>query len=125
MDRYDVAVVGARSAGAATAMLLAGAGVDVVVLDRAEFPSDTLSTHAIARGGVVQLARWGLLDQVVQSGAPPIRTVSFHFPGGELVRDVKHSAGVDHLIAPRRHVLDMILLDAAREAGATIETGVC
>jgi len=123
MDGYDVAVVGARCSGAATAMLLAQAGLEVVVLDRAELPSDTVSTHAIARGGVVQLARWGLLDRVVDSGAPPIRAVSFHFPGGELVRDVKPSAGVDHLIAPRRHVLDMILLDAAQRAGATIETG--
>jgi len=124
MGQYDVAVVGARCAGTATAMLLAQAGLEVLVLDRAEFPSDTLSTHAIARGGVVQLARWGLLDRIVGSGAPPIRAVSFFFPGGELVREVKQSAGVDHLVAPRRDVLDMILLDAARDAGATVETGV-
>ena len=70
-------------------------------------PSDTLSTHAISRGGVVQLARWGLLDEVLASGAPPIRTVSFHFPGGELVsRRSRTAAGVDHLVAPRRHILD-------------------
>jgi flavin-dependent dehydrogenase len=105
-------------------MLLAQAGIEVLVLDRAEFPSDTLSTHAIARGGVVQLARWGLLERVVESGAPPIRTVSFHFPEGELVKRLKSSGGVDHVIAPRRHVLDMILLDAAREAGASVRTGV-
>ena len=86
MDEYDVVVVGARCAGAATAMLLAQSGVNVLVVDRAEFPSDTLSTHAIARGGVVQLARWGLLERVAASGAPPIRTVSFSFPGGELAR---------------------------------------
>src|SRR3954468_2350551 len=95
----DVVVVGARCAGAATAMLLAREGVDVVVLDRADFPSDTLSTHAIARGGMVQLARWGLLDEVVASGAPPIRTVTFHLPGEELIKDVRDAAGVDHLLA--------------------------
>ena len=67
---HDVVVVGARSAGAATAMLLARQGHDVALVDRATFPSDTLSTHALSRGGVVQLARWGLLDQVVASGAP-------------------------------------------------------
>jgi flavin-dependent dehydrogenase len=125
MDEYDVVVVGARCAGAATAMLLAQAGVKVAVVDRAEFPSDTLSTHAIARGGVVQLARWGLLDRVLESGAPPIRSVSFKTPDGALVREVKASAGVDHLVAPRRHVLDTIVLDAARQAGATVQTGVC
>ena len=46
---HDVVVVGARAAGAATALLLARLGHDVVLLDRADFPSDTLSTHQIAR----------------------------------------------------------------------------
>ena len=124
-DRRDVVVVGARCAGAATAMLLARQGLDVVVVDRAELPSDTLSTHSISRGGVVQLARWGLLDQVVASGAPPIRSVSFHFPEGRpLVRQIKAGHGVDHLVAPRRHILDAIVLDAAAEAGAEVQTGV-
>ena len=70
---HDVVVVGARSAGAATAMLLAGLGFDVALIDRAHFPSDTLSTHGISRGGVVQLSRWGLLEAVISAGAPPIR----------------------------------------------------
>jgi len=68
LETADVAVVGARCAGAATAMLLARAGHDVVVVDRASFPSDTLSTHAIARGGMVQLYRCDLLDDVLASG---------------------------------------------------------
>src|SRR6187455_3430447 len=71
----DVVVVGARCAGAATAMLLARAGHDVLVLDRASFPSDTISTHVIARSGMVQLHRWGMLDTVVATGAPPVRRV--------------------------------------------------
>jgi 2-polyprenyl-6-methoxyphenol hydroxylase-like FAD-dependent oxidoreductase len=122
---YDVVVVGARCAGAATAMLLARQGHRVAVVDRATFPSDTLSTHAISRGGVVQLARWGLLDQVVDSGAPPIRTVTFRVSEGtELVKTVKDRAGVDLLLAPRRHVLDTILVEAAEEAGATLITGL-
>jgi flavin-dependent dehydrogenase len=121
----EVIVVGARCAGAATAMLLARQGRDVLVMDRAIFPSDTLSTHAIARGGVVQLARWGLLDAVVASGAPPIRNVTFQF-GEDLTlhKAIKESAGVDHLIAPRRHVLDTILVNAAIDAGARFESGV-
>ena len=120
----DVVVVGARCAGAATAMLLAAAGHDVLVVDRTEFPSDTLSTHAIARTGVVQLHRWGLLSDVVESGAPEIRDVMFHIGDTAVTRTIKDRHGVDHLVAPRRHVLDPILQDAARAAGATIRTGV-
>lgn len=122
--RHDVVVVGARCAGAATAMLLARRGHDVTLVDRARFPSDTLSTHAISRGGVVQLRRWGLLDAVLDRGAPPVRTVSFHV-GDEVVRKtVKHRAGVDLLVAPRRHVLDQILVEAAVAAGVQLRTGV-
>ena len=121
---HDVVVVGARVAGAPTAMLLARQGLDVVIVDRAELPSDTLSTHAISRGGVVQLSRWGLLGEVLASGAPPIRSLSFHTHGRSVVKEVKDLAGVDHLLAPRRHVLDAILLRAAEEAGATVQTEV-
>src|SRR6187399_467665 len=74
---HDVVVVGSRAAGAATAMLLAQAGHDVVAVDRAQLPSDTTSTHSLVRGGVVQLSRWGLLDNVLDSGAPPVRSVVF------------------------------------------------
>lgn len=124
-ERHDVVVVGARVAGAATAMLLARRGLDVAVLDRAAFPSDALSTHAIARGGVVQLARWGLLDAVIASGAPKIRRVEFHLPGGETdERVIKARHGIDHLVAPRRHVLDALLQQAAVDAGADLRTGV-
>jgi 2-polyprenyl-6-methoxyphenol hydroxylase-like FAD-dependent oxidoreductase len=86
---HDVVVVGARCAGAATAMLLARHGHDVVVVDRARFPSDTLSTHGILRSGVVQLSRWGLLGDVLASGAPPVRQVSFRVGAAEDVRTVK------------------------------------
>src|SRR5690606_38116283 len=117
-------VVGARAAGADTALLLARMGHDVVVLDRAVFPSDTLSTHAISRSGVVQLDRWGLLDAVLATGAPPIRTVSFHMAGETVTRRIKESAGVDHLVAPRRYALDTVLADAATDAGADVRFGV-
>jgi 2-polyprenyl-6-methoxyphenol hydroxylase-like FAD-dependent oxidoreductase len=122
---HEVVVVGARCAGAATAMLLARQGHDVLVVDRAEFPSDTLSTHALSRGGVVQLARWGLLDDVVATGAPQVRNVSFHIgDDAPISKVIKDRAGVDFLVAPRRYVLDELLLDAARRAGATVRTGV-
>jgi 2-polyprenyl-6-methoxyphenol hydroxylase-like FAD-dependent oxidoreductase len=121
----DVVVVGARCAGAATAMLLARQGLDVLVVDRADLPSDTLSTHALSRGAVVELRRWELLDDVLASGAPKIHEVTFHVGEDEpVVKTVKNRAGVDSLLAPRRYVLDAILLDAAREAGAAVQTGV-
>jgi 2-polyprenyl-6-methoxyphenol hydroxylase-like FAD-dependent oxidoreductase len=121
---HDVVVVGARAAGGATALLLARMGHDVGVLERARFPSDTLSTHSISRSGVVQLARWGLLDQVLVSGAPAIRQVTFNSAGESVTRQVKHHAGVDLLVAPRRHVLDTIVADAAQAAGASVRFGV-
>ena len=122
-DHYDVVVVGARCAGAATAMLLARSGHSVLLLDRARLPSDTLSTHSLARGGVVQLARWGLLDEVLATGAPAIRSVSFQRydeGGGQIRMSVKDRAGVDLLLAPRRQVLDDVLARAAVRAGAEL-----
>jgi 2-polyprenyl-6-methoxyphenol hydroxylase-like FAD-dependent oxidoreductase len=91
-SRHDVAIVGGRVARSATAMLLARLGHDVVVVDQASFPSDTVSTHSIARGGVVQLRRWGLLDGVVDSGTPAIRQVTFQARGESVSRPVKHRA---------------------------------
>ena len=123
-SRHDVVVVGARVAGSATAMLLARLGHDVVVVDQASFPSDTVSTHSIARSGVVQLRRWGLLDEVLDSGAPAIRQVTFNAGGESVSRTIKDKAGVDFLVAPRRYVLDTILAAAAEHAGAEVRPGV-
>jgi 2-polyprenyl-6-methoxyphenol hydroxylase-like FAD-dependent oxidoreductase len=95
-------------------------GHDVALVDRATFPSDTLSTHAISRSGVVQLNRWGLLDAVLASGAPAIRSIGFGTPDGLAERTVKATAGVDLLVAPRRYVLDTLLREAAADAGATL-----
>ena len=105
-------------------MLLAAAGHDVLLLDRKALPSDTLSTHAIARSGVVQLNRWGLLPAVLEAGTPPIRDIAFHGDGTSVTRKVKDRFGVDMLVAPRRHVLDGLLVDAAVAAGARLVTGV-
>ena len=122
--RHDVVVVGARAAGAATALLLARLGHDVVLLDRAVFPADTLSTHQLARTGVVQLQRWGLLQAVLASGAPAIRRVTFTAAGESVTRAIKHKAGVDLLVAPRRYILDTIVAEAAASAGVDIRFGV-
>jgi 2-polyprenyl-6-methoxyphenol hydroxylase-like FAD-dependent oxidoreductase len=117
---HDVVIVGARAAGAATAVLLARAGLDVVVVDRTDYGTDTLSTHALMRGGVLQLQRWGLLDRVVAAGTPPVRRATFRYAGEDVTIQVKPSAGVDALYAPRRTVLDPVLVEAAAHAGADI-----
>jgi flavin-dependent dehydrogenase len=121
---HDVIIIGARCAGAATAMLLARQGLRVLVLDRSRYGSDTISTHALMRGGVVQLHRWGLLDRVVAAGTPPVKTVLFHYSGDVARVSLKPAAGVDALYAPRRNILDPLLADAAAEAGAELQFGV-
>jgi 2-polyprenyl-6-methoxyphenol hydroxylase-like FAD-dependent oxidoreductase len=120
----DVVVVGARAAGAATAMLLARAGLRVVVVDRGRYAADTLSTHALMRGGVIQLHRWGLLDRIVDAATPPVRRATFRFANDEIAVSIKPSHGVDALYAPRRTVLDPVLVDAAVAAGADVRYGV-
>lgn len=121
--QYDVVIAGARCAGASTAMLLARRGMRVLVVDPAKEGSDTLSTHAMMRGGVLQLHRWGLLDRIRASGAPAIRTTTFHYGNEILPIEIKPKEGVDALYAPRRTVLDSVLVTAAREAGATVRHG--
>jgi flavin-dependent dehydrogenase len=121
---YDALVVGARAAGAATAMLLARAGLRVLVVDRGRYGADTLSTHALMRGAVLQLHRWGLLGRVVDAGTPAVRRTTFHYAGDEVAITIKPSHGIDALYAPRRTVLDPILVDAAVAAGADVRYGV-
>ncbi|MBX3269094.1 MAG: FAD-dependent monooxygenase [Sandaracinaceae bacterium] len=123
-EAYDTIVVGARAAGATTAMLLARGGQRVLTLDRARLGSDTLSTHALQRGAVTLLEAWGLLDRVRAAGTPVVRRTSFHYGGDPVHVPIRASRGVDGLYAPRRTVLDPILVAAAREAGARARHGV-
>ena len=118
---HDVIIVGARVAGSATALLLARAGLKVLVVDRATFPSDTLSTHQVQVPGVARLARWGVLDTIMAAGTPPTRTVRFD-QGGRAVFSARMPTwdGVDMMCSPRRTVLDAALLDAARADGAEV-----
>ncbi|MFP4634478.1 MAG: NAD(P)/FAD-dependent oxidoreductase [Nitriliruptoraceae bacterium] len=118
-DRYEVLIVGARVAGAATALLLARAGHRVLVVDRARRGSDTLSTHALMRPAVHQLRRWGLLDRLVEQGTPPQQRVVFHYGDDQVPVEV-----AEPLYAPRRTVLDPLLVAAAEEAGAEFRFGV-
>lgn len=115
---HDVVIVGARCAGAPLAMLLARAGHDALLVDRATFPSDTMSTHFIQSPGMGRLYQWGFTDAVFDTNCPPI-TKSFFDVGGEpLEFDIPLHDPVSGLAAPRRTVLDKLLIDAAVADGA-------
>ena len=117
---FDVVVVGGRVAGAATAMLLARRGARVLVVERSRRGSDTLSTHALLRPGVVQMRRWGLLAALDATGTPAITTSTFHY-GAETVHVTLRPVHDTHaLYAPRRTVLDPLLLDAAEHDGVEV-----
>jgi flavin-dependent dehydrogenase len=120
---YDVIVVGGRVAGASTALLLARRGLRVLVVDRARFPSDTLSTHQVQLPGVARLARWGVLDAVIAAGTPATRRVRFDIGCVVLEGSWPVCDGVDALYSPRRRVLDTLLVEAARAAGAEVREG--
>jgi len=119
-SRYDVVIVGARCAGAATALLLARAGLDVLLVEQGSRGADTLSTHALMRAGVLQLFRWGLLDAIKSAGTPRIETTTFHYGDEALDIRIKPRDGVDALYAPRRTLLDPLLADSAVGAGAEV-----
>jgi 2-polyprenyl-6-methoxyphenol hydroxylase-like FAD-dependent oxidoreductase len=120
---YDVIVVGARCGGAPTAMLLARQGLRVLLVDRVTFPRDIPHGHFIHRHGPRLLHRWGLLERIVATGSPPITSMiqdfgDFPLVGCDLIVD-----GVPLGLAPRRSVLDALLVGAAVEAGAELREG--
>lgn len=116
---FDVIVVGARCAGSPTAMLLARKGYQVLVIDRATFPSDTVSTHYITPAGTARLDDWGLLERVLATGVDTYPGIARTVQGMYFPPEPNDARGV----APRRTVLDKILVDAAREAGAEVREG--
>jgi flavin-dependent dehydrogenase len=121
---YDVIIVGARCAGASTAMLLARMGHRVLLVDRARFPSDIPHGHFIHRDGPPRLARWGLLDRIVATGCAPLTAQTSFFGDFPLVARNLEMDGVARGYGPRRVSLDKVLVDAAIEAGAELHEGV-
>ena len=119
-DQYDAIVVGARCAGAPTAMLLARQGHRVLLVDRSTFPSDTLSTLVIQPHGIAALDRWGLLEEVRATGCPPIEQSTFDFGPVTLTGRPRPVDGHSTTFAPRRTLLDKILVDAAAAAGVEV-----
>ena len=120
---YDAIVVGSRVAGSATALLLARKGHRVLMVDRAAFPSDTISTHIVWQRGMNSLMDWGLADRVEGTNAPAIDTVAMDF-GPFVLAGVPPPVGrARHIHSPRRKYLDKIMLDAAAEAGVEVREG--
>ena len=117
---YDAIVIGARCAGAPTAMLLARQGHRVLLVDRATFPSDTMSTHLIHPQGLAALRRWGLMDDLIATAVPACPMLRIDF--GPVVLEGTPPAvdGISEHYAPRRRVLDKLLLDAAAAAGVEV-----
>jgi 2-polyprenyl-6-methoxyphenol hydroxylase-like FAD-dependent oxidoreductase len=117
---YDVIVIGARCAGAPTAMLLARNGYKVLLADKVSFPRDTVSTHYIHQPGVAKLKKWGVLDSLQRSNCPQIRDVSI-FSGPSSLRSLfMNFNAVGDAYCPRRTILDNILLEAAAQSGAEV-----
>jgi 2-polyprenyl-6-methoxyphenol hydroxylase-like FAD-dependent oxidoreductase len=121
MNVFDVIVVGARCAGSPTAMLLARRGYKVLLVDKATFPSDTISTHLVWPHGVEALERWGLLDRLERTGLPPIcRRMAFDVGPFALRGTIPDANDGQGGFCPRRTVLDHLLVGAAEESGAMV-----
>ena len=122
---YDAVIVGARCAGSALALILAREGLDVLAIDRATFPSDTMSGHFIHPAGVSCLRRLGLLEDLAALGAPAQETMTVDF--GPIVLSGAPAPAADGTTvgyAPRRYRFDPMLADAAVAAGASLREGV-
>ena len=128
-------VVGARCAGAATALHLARKGHNVLLVDRDTFPSDTLSTHFLQIRGASYLNRWGLWDDVA-AAVPTLPRFSLTREGVALnakpslpaLREkldvlADADAAAPFYSAPRRHFMDAMLVNAAVEPGAELRDG--
>lgn len=116
---YDVVVVGARIAGSTLATHLAEAGLRVVVVDRASFPSDTVSTHVVYPNTLARLDRLGVLNEILTRGPPPLYT-AWHHGGRMFVAPHTAADGRNWALCVRRITLDAILVARARAAGAEV-----
>jgi 2-polyprenyl-6-methoxyphenol hydroxylase-like FAD-dependent oxidoreductase len=120
--RYDAIVIGARCAGSPLGMLLARQGHRVLIVDRATFPSDVVSTHVVHPPGVAALARWGLLERLTATGCPPIHTYAFDF-GAFTLAGAPGTPEFPVAYCPRRTILDSLLVGAAADSGADVREG--
>lgn len=117
---YDAIIIGARCAGSSTAMLLSRKGYRVLLVDRATFPSDTISGHFIQAAGVARLKQWGILDKLSATNCPPLLSFTFDLGDFSLTGTPPPIDGISEGYGPRRFVFDKILVDAAVDAGAEL-----
>lgn len=128
-NQWDVVIVGAGPAGSSTAFPLARAGAKVLMLDRATFPRDKPCAEYLSPQASRVLANMGVLDRVEQAGAAHLAGMIVRAPNGAKIRgdfvaNHGYSAFRDRGLALRRTVLDKLLLDGARDAGAEVREGV-
>ena len=121
---YDAIIVGARCAGAPLAMLLSRKGHRVLLVDKASFPSDRISTHFIMQAGLARAKGWGLLPKICALGAPLIRRGHMDADDGEFSGYPPPMDGIDYAVAPRRTRLDQLLVDEAVSAGVEFREGL-
>jgi 2-polyprenyl-6-methoxyphenol hydroxylase-like FAD-dependent oxidoreductase len=122
-DRYDVVVVGARCAGAPLAALLARAGARVAVVERASFPSDTLSSHLFEADALAFLDRLGLIEPLRATGAPLVGWTDTRVEDLRISIALPERPGdVGGMASVRRSLLDPLLAGAAQESGAELYT---
>lgn len=123
-EQVDVVVVGGRCAGSPLAALLARSGVRVVVLERASFPRETLSSHLFETDGLEFLSRLGALERLLETGAPLVEATDTRVEDLRLQMDLPQRPGdVGGMISVRRRLLDPILVELAEQAGAEVRMG--
>lgn len=112
---YDVIVTGARCAGSALAIYLARAGFKVLLVDKAIFPSDTLSTNTFFNNTTALLRELGVIEEVLKTNATPVKVIKFQFEDTVIEGPIPIVYGEDSSYCIRRTYLDDILL---RQAGS-------
>jgi 2-polyprenyl-6-methoxyphenol hydroxylase-like FAD-dependent oxidoreductase len=114
---YDVIITGARCAGSSLAIYLAKAGFHVLLIDRATFPSDTLSTHTFFNNTVALLRELDVIDKLLETKAPPVRDIKFQFEDTVIEGLIPEVHGEDSCYCIRRTYLDHIMLEHAKSKG--------
>jgi flavin-dependent dehydrogenase len=121
---YDVAIVGSRVAGSTLAMLLARMGLRVAAVDKATFPSNKAPcTHTNPAAALETVKRIGLYDAFVKAGADPVKRVDFMLPWGRFAGEIRTNGQPTPGLQLRRLVMDNIIVQHAKEAGAEIREG--